>query len=109
VNSGVEIFQHLIVAEQILVGNARVHQIENPVLVRHPFRVRNPVVAIGVDLVRLGLDVARRLLWSVSATACIPAAATPVMSSGTRTIPSLIEYSVCTEDERTAWASQLPR
>src|ERR1700730_2956900 len=38
---------------------------------------------------------ANKLLWSVSATAGIPADDTAAINSGTRTIPSTSEYSVC--------------
>src|ERR1700674_1389685 len=38
---------------------------------------------------------ANKLLWSVRATAGIPAADTAAINSGTRTIPSTREYSVC--------------
>src|ERR1700733_14289132 len=47
--------------------------------------------------------IANKLLWSVSATAGIPAADTAAINSGTRTIPSTREYPVC----RRKWTNLL--
>src|ERR1700722_19758967 len=52
---------------------------------------------------------ANRLLWSVSATAGIPAAATDAINSGTRTIPSTREYSVCNRKWTNCLTVKVPR
>src|SRR5579883_1515372 len=44
---------------------------------------------------RYNLSIAKRLHWSVAATAGMPASATASMSAGTRTMLSISEYSVC--------------
>src|ERR1700733_3421229 len=44
--------EHLFDPERVLMGGARVHQVEYLSLIRHPFLVRYPTVSIGVNLMR---------------------------------------------------------